>query len=100
MTSDVIQLAQQHGMNTAALKREDGYAEFINTVIFNPNYAMRENVYINDGNEFWELLSLIEMRPNRLVIFDGRMPHSQHIQPDQFRDFYRINQILYFKGHD
>lgn len=24
MTSDVIQLAQQHGMNTAALKREDG----------------------------------------------------------------------------
>ena len=59
MTSDVIQLAQQHGMNTAALKREDGYAEFINTVIFNPNYAMRENVYINDGNEFWELLSLI-----------------------------------------
>ncbi len=69
-------------------------------MIFNPNYAMRENAYINDGNEFWELLSLIEMRPNRLVIFDGRMPHSQHIQPDQFRDFYRINQILYFKGHD
>lgn len=52
LTSDVIQLAQQHGMNTAALKREDGYAEFINTVIFNPNYAMRENAYINDGNEF------------------------------------------------
>ncbi len=24
MTSDVIQLARQHGMNTAALKREDG----------------------------------------------------------------------------
>ncbi len=24
MTSDVIQLAQQHGMNTAVLKREDG----------------------------------------------------------------------------
>ncbi len=40
------------------------------------------------------------MHPNRLVILDGRMPHSQHIQPDQFRDFYRINQILYFKGHD
>ncbi len=28
-------------------------------MIFNPNDAMRENVYINDGNEFWELLSLI-----------------------------------------
>ena len=51
-------------------------------MIFNPNGAMRENVYINDGNEFWELLSLIEMRPNQLVIFDGRMPYSQHIQPE------------------
>ncbi|MEE9231330.1 MAG: DUF6445 family protein [Acidobacteriota bacterium] len=100
VNAEVTTLAEQQGMNAAALKREDGYAEFMNTVMFKPEYAMRDNVYINDGNEFWELLYLIEMRPNRLVIFDGRMPHSQHIQPDQFREYYRINQVMYFKGHD
>ncbi len=71
----------------------------MNTVMFNPSYAMPRNVYINDGNGYWELLYLIEMKPNRLVILDGRMPHSQHIQPGQFRDYYRINQIPYLKGH-
>lgn len=97
---EIIHLAQQHGLNPAALNREEGYAEFLNTALFNPKYATPDNRYINDGNEYWELLYLIEMRPNRLVIFDGRMPHSQHIMPEQFRDFYRINQIMYFKGHD
>ena len=100
VNAEVVKLAEQHGLNSAVLKREDGYAEFMNTVMFKPEYAMRENVYINDGNEYWELLYLINMKPNRLVIFDGRMPHSQHLQPDQYRDYYRINQILYFKGHD
>ncbi len=100
VNAEVTELARRHGMQPSRLAREDGYAEFMNEVIFNPAYAGKENGYINDGNEFWELLFLIEMRPNRLVIFDGRMPHSQHIQPDKFRDYYRINQILYFKGHD
>jgi hypothetical protein len=40
------------------------------------------------------------MKPNRLVIFDGRMFHSQHIATNQFRDYFRMNQILYFQGHD
>ncbi len=100
VNSEIIGLAEKHGMNPAVLKREDGYAEFMSTVIFNPNYAMRDNVSINDGNECWELLYLVEMKPNRLVIFDGRMPHSQHIGPDQYREYYRINQSVYFKGHD
>jgi hypothetical protein len=100
VNAEVVRLAQQQGMNPAVLKREDGYAEFMNTVVFNPNYATRDNAYINDGNDYWELLYLVEMKPNRLVIFDGRMPHSQHITADQYREYYRINQILYFKGHD
>ncbi len=100
VNAEVVRLAQQHGMNPSVLRREDGYAEFMNTVMFKPDYAMHENLYINDGNEFWELLYRIDMKPNRLVIFDGRMPHSQHIKANEYREFYRINQILYFKGHD
>lgn len=100
VNSDIARLAQQAGLSAGTLKREDGYAEFLNTVIFKTDYARKDNGYINDGNEFWELLYLIEMKPNRLVVFDGRVPHSQHIQQDQFREFFRINQIMYFKGKD
>jgi hypothetical protein len=100
ITAELVQLAQQHGISAQALRTPDGYAEFMNTVFFRPEYAVQGNAYINDGNEFWELLYKIEMKPNRLVIFDGRVFHSQHIAPDQFRDFFRMNQILYFQGHD
>lgn len=100
LTADLIRLAGRHGISAETLRTQEGYAEFLNTVIFNPDFAVKENTYINDGNEFWELLFLIQMKPNRLVIFDGRMFHSQHILPGQFQDFFRINQILYFRGHD
>lgn len=100
LTHDLIHLARQHGFPADKLRTEDGYAEFLNTVFFNPDFAPKENTYINDGNEFWELLFLIQMKPNRLVIFDGRMFHSQYILPDQFKDYFRINQILYFRGDD
>ena len=48
-----------------------------------------------DGNEYWELLHLIEMKPNRLMIFDGRCFHSQYIQPQHYAEAFRVNQILY-----
>ncbi len=99
-TPALLRLAEQYGTSPDAMKTADDYAQFQNTLIFNPLFAVKDNTYINDGNDFWELLYLIEMRSNRLVIFDGRMPHSQHIKPDQFKEHYRINQVLYFKGHD
>jgi hypothetical protein len=58
-------------------------------------FAAKDNAYINDGNEFWELLKLVEMRPNRLIVFDARMFHSQYIKEGQYRDAFRVNQILY-----
>lgn len=100
VTPELTRIAQEHGFSAGHLATQDGYAEFLNTVFFNPEYAVKENAYINDGNQFWEKLFLIEMKPNRLVIFDGRMFHSQHILPEQYRDTFRINQIMYFQGHD
>ncbi len=100
LTTDLTLLAQQHGISAQALRTQDGYAELMNTVFFRPEYAAKDNAYINDGNEYWELLYRIDMKPNRLVIFDGRMFHSQHIAQGQFRDYFRMNQILYFQGHD
>lgn len=100
MTPELLRIAQGKGMSPERLRSPDGYAEFLDTVFFRPEYAAKGNVYINDGNDFWELLYLIEMKPNRLVIFDGRMFHSQHINAGQFQDSFRMNQILYFQGHD
>jgi hypothetical protein len=100
LTPELTGLAQRHGIPSQALRSPEGYAEFMNTVFFRPEYAVKDNAYINDGNDYWELLYKIEMKPNRLVIFDGRMFHSQHIAPGQFRDYFRMNQILYFQGHD
>ena len=45
---------------------------------------MKKNAYINDGNT--ESCSIgSEMKPNRLVIFDERMLHSQHIALTQLQ---------------
>jgi hypothetical protein len=64
-------------------------------MIFNPLVACRDNTYINDGNGYWELLELIEMRHNRLMMFDGRCFHSQYIQSGDYNQAFRVNQILY-----
>lgn len=100
MTAGLETLAQQYGCSAHAIRTHDGYGEFINRVFFRPEFAAKENAYINDGNDYWELLYRIDMKPNRLVIFDGRMFHSQHIAPTQFRDYFRMNQILNLQGHD
>lgn len=100
ITSSLVTLARTRGISPQGLLSGEEFPRFCNEVFFREEYAAKGNHYINDGNEFWELLYRIDMKPNRLVIFDGRMFHSQHIQPGAFNDGFRMNQILYFQGHD
>ncbi|MEZ6188837.1 MAG: DUF6445 family protein [Planctomycetota bacterium] len=100
VNDDLRALAAGHGYHPARLDEPDGLKRFEDAIVFNPLFAAKENRYIDDGNEFWELLYLVKMRFNRLVIFDGRMPHSQHLSLEAYRDTVRLNQILYLKGHD
>lgn len=58
-------------------------------------FACRDNRYFNEGNEYWELLNLIEMRPDRLMMFDGLGFHSQYIQSGHYNQTFRVNGILY-----
>ena len=88
-------LADQLELSDEFLTSAEGYENFQNSMIFNPLFANRSNTYINDGNAYWELLKLIEMKPNRLIIFDGRCFHSQYIRPDQYTEAFRVNQIVY-----
>ncbi|MDH5698689.1 MAG: DUF6445 family protein [Nitrospirota bacterium] len=91
----IRQLANQLELSDEFLTSPEGYENFQNSMIFNPLFACRDNAYINDGNEYWELLKLIEMRPNRLMMFDGRCFHSQYIQSSDYNQAFRVNQILY-----
>ena len=96
MPDDTIrQLANRLELSDEFFASSEGYENFQNSMLFNPLFACRENHYINDGNEYWELLQLIEMRPNRLIIFDGRCFHSQYIQSGEYDQAFRVNQILY-----
>lgn len=92
---DIRQLADRLELSDEFFETEEGYENFQRSMIFNPLFACVENTYINDGNEFWELLKLIDMRPNRLIIFDGRMFHSQFIKPDHYTEAFRVNQVMY-----
>ena len=92
---EIRDLADRLELSDEFLQSEEGYENFQNSMVFNPLFACPDNTYINDGNEFWELMKLIEMKPNRLIIFDGRCFHSQYIQSDQYTQAFRVNQILY-----
>jgi len=85
---------------TPAIREPAARCGFQDAIVFNPLFAAPEGEYVNDGNDFWELLYLVEMRHNRLVIFDGRTPRSQHIQAGQYSQRIRLNQILYLKARD
>ena len=91
----IRELADRLELSDEFLNSEEGYENFQNSMMFNPLFANRDNTYINDGNEYWELLKLMEMKPNRLIIFDGRCFHSQHITPDQYTEAFRVNQVVY-----
>jgi hypothetical protein len=93
--TSIRQLADQLELSDEFLASQEGYENFQNSMIFNPLFACRRNTYINDGNEYWELLKRIDMRPNRLIMFDGWCFHSQYIQSGDYDQAFRVNQILY-----
>ncbi len=93
----IRELANQLELSDDFLASPEGYENFQNSMIFNPLFACRDNRYINDGNAYWELLHLVEMRPNRLMVFDGRCFHSQYIHPGDYEQAFRVNQILYLR---
>lgn len=97
---EIRDLADRLELSDEFLKSDEGYENFQNSMIFNPLFATQENAYINNGNKYWELLKLIEMKPNRLIIFDGRCFHSQYIKSDQFTEAFRVNQILYLSREE
>lgn len=95
---EIWKLAERLELSPEFFQSEEGYDNFQSSMIFNPLFAAKGNNYINDGNEYWEFFQLVEMRPNRLAIFDARVLHSEYIKEGQFDEDYRVNQIIYFSS--
>jgi hypothetical protein len=91
--AEIIDLARGLGYTTADM-RAAGYGGMLERLFFNPRFAPEADGFVNDGNGAWELLELAEMRFNRLLIYDGRIPHSMWVEPDAFRDTDRLCQLL------
>lgn len=90
-------LADRLELSDEFLSSPEGYENFQNSMIFNPLFARADNTFINEGNDYWDLLHCVEMKPNRLIIFDGRCFHSQFIQPGDYDQAFRVNQIVYLR---
>ncbi len=97
-TAEIAQLAVRCGINPESLKTTQGYTAFQDNIIFNPLFAARGNDYVNEGNDFWERIYLVEMKFNRMVVFDGRQFHSQHLKETDYREHSRLNQLLYLRA--
>lgn len=91
--NEILKLAHHMGYRAADIL-ELGYPAVIERMLFNPRFAPEGNRTLNEGNPTWELLTLVEMRFNRLVIYDGRIPHGMWVEPDWYLETPRINQLL------
>jgi len=99
VTEDLLQLAIKNGIHPQKVQ-DGGIQAFTDHYILNPMFALRENRYPNDGTEFWEMICLVKARFNRMAMFDGRMPHSMHLELDKYHDGPRLSQILHFHSED
>ena len=91
----MVELARDLGYPPCRLNRRTrSYVEMLKRVVYDPRQANRDGSMLNDGNEHWELMKLVEMRFNRLVAYDGRIPHTVYLEPGSFEDVPRLVQML------
>lgn len=52
--------------------------------------------YLTDSEKDWDLLSVAEMKYNRLVIYPGNVLHTAYVKPEMFiGDTYRLVQMFF-----
>lgn len=54
--------------------------------------------FFTDSDSRWELIHLAEMEYNKLVIYPARLFHSLYMRIEDFREFPRINQVLFMNA--
>ena len=90
----MLSLARVLGYEPTDWTSPRDYELMVRNVFFNDRFANPNNETVNQGNRYWELMELIEMKFNRLVLFDGQIPHSEYTPEHAFNDRPRIVQLL------
>jgi Family of unknown function (DUF6445) len=91
----MVELARDLGYPACRLNRRTAsYVEMVARVVYDTRQANRDGSMLNGGNEYWDLMDLIEMRFNRLVVYDARIPHTVYLEPGSFEDVPRLVQML------
>ena len=93
-------LARDLGYPLWQLKTQQGYVQFTERVIFNTRFGNPDGSMLNAGNQWWTLMCLVEMRFNRMVVYDGRIPHTVYLEPGTFEHVPRYTQMLSLKLDD
>jgi hypothetical protein len=96
-TRRMLRHAEQLGFTVEQLRSAGGYDALLRALLFDPRYAADEGQHINSGNRYWEQLGMAELRCNRLVLFDGRVLHSQVLEPGDFVAHPRLSQTWYLR---
>ena len=61
------------------------------------NYELGTDYFMQDYENYWDLLGIIPMKYNRLLVYPGIFFHGAWHEDDAFRDCYRINQAMFLK---
>ncbi len=69
------------------------YEDFLQKIIFSPRETSQ---CISESDHRWELIKILEMKYNRLVLYEGKLFHSVYFQPNDFIHHYRIVQAMFF----
>lgn len=60
---------------------DENSAEYLNTIEIDVARLTPDSGYINDSNEFWEQIDMVEAVPDRLIMYPGSLLHSGVIPP-------------------
>ena len=81
--------------------RRSGYRS-VNDVFFTDETA-HCNDWINDGNEYWDMIHLSQMKFNRMILYPGTYFHASYFNNDDFNNpnpatGHRIVQAMFLRG--
>ena len=65
------------------------------TIFTKNNYETGSNYFMENFDEYWEVLGIIPMVYNRLLVYPGVMFHGAWHEQNSFKNHYRINQAMF-----
>lgn len=75
----------------------DNHKALHEQIFTDSNYELGTDYFMQDYENYWDLLGIIPMKYNRLLVYPGIFFHGAWHEDDAFKDCYRINQAMFLK---